>query len=75
MNNSQAFFYDKENDVFYLVNFQERRYMKLAEKGNPFYELCYHLYCDNWEHAESRYKIISTFRLVERLAQIDSSED
>ncbi|MNO10561.1 hypothetical protein D3C76_00990 [compost metagenome] len=71
----QQFFHDQENDVFYLVNFQERRYMKIAEKGSQFYDLCQRLYCTNWKYAECNYKIISTFRKVERLAQIDGCED
>ncbi|MNB84032.1 hypothetical protein D3C81_384620 [compost metagenome] len=68
----QEFFYDSKSNVYYLVNFQEQRYIELPEK---FYELCQHLYCSNWEYAECNYKIISTFKKVERLAQIDGCED
>jgi hypothetical protein len=71
----QEFFHDHENDIFYLVNFQEERYMKIAEKGSAYYELCRCLYCNNWEYAENPYKILSNFRKVERLEQIDGSED
>lgn len=71
----QEFFWDSQNDVFYLVNFQEKRYMKIAEKGSQYYELCRHLYCSRWEFAETSYKILSTFRKVDRLSQIDGTED
>ncbi|MBE7114342.1 hypothetical protein ACTFR8_23840 [Bacillus cereus group sp. MYBK15-3] len=72
---SQAFFWDRETDEYYLVNFQEKRYMKIAEKGSKYYELCSHLYCNSWDMAENSYKILSTFRKVDRLRQIDGCED
>lgn len=71
----QVFFHDWDNDVFYLVNFQEKRYMKISENGSQYYELCRHLYCHRWEFAEESYKILSTFRKVDRLEQIDGTED
>ena len=30
----QEFFHDRNIDIYYLVNFQEERYMKIAEKGS-----------------------------------------
>ena len=69
----QEFFWDTENDEFYLVNFQEERYMKIAGKGSKYYDLCKHLYCHRWEFAENPYKIISTFEKVDNLEQIDGS--
>lgn len=71
----QEFFWDRKNNIYYLVNFQEKRYMKIAEKGSQYYDLCIRLYCKGWEFAEENYKILSTFRKVDRLAQIDGSED
>lgn len=75
MGDNQAFFHDRDNNIYYLVNFQEKRYMQIAHEGSKYYELCSHLYCKNWEHAEKFYSIISTFKKVERLAQIDGCED
>lgn len=71
----QKFFHDSINDVYYLVNFQEKRYMKIAEKGSLYYELCRRLYCSNWYYAESNYEILSKFKKVDRLEQIDGTED
>jgi len=71
----QEFFHERKNDIYYLVNFQEERYMKIAEKDSKYYELCTHLYCHNWEYAEIKYKILSTFKEVNRIAQIDGTED
>ena len=71
----KEFFHDRNNDIYYFVNFQEERYMKIAEKGSQYYELCRHLYCNNWEYAYIRHKILSTFKKVDRLMQIDGTED
>lgn len=70
----QEFFWDTETDEFYLVNFQEKVYMKIAEKGSIYYELCRRLYCSRWSCAESLYKVVSTFKKVDRIEQIDGSE-
>lgn len=71
----QVFFHDFKEEIYYLVNFQERRYMKIAEKGSLYYPLCERLYCHRWEDAETYHKVLSTCRRVDRLEQIDGSED
>jgi hypothetical protein len=73
----QMFFCNRNKDSdteFYLVNFQEKVYMKIATKNSQFYPLCEHLYCHNWEYAESVYKVLSTCREVFNLYEIDGSE-
>ncbi|MGG4434540.1 hypothetical protein AAXE64_08260 [Priestia megaterium] len=71
----QRFFHDWDNNIYYLVNMQEKRYMEIAREGSVFYPLCQSLYCNNWRFAEKHHEILSTFRKVDRLAQIDGSED
>lgn len=75
MDQGQKFFHDHDNDVFYLVNFQEKRYMKIAEEGSTYYPLCRRLYCSRWDFVEKYYPEILSFKLVDRLEQIDGSED
>lgn len=70
--NSMKFYWDIETDDYYLVNFQEERYMKIAEKGSEYYTLLRHIYCSNWEHRE---EFIDSYKLVTRIEQIDGSEE
>lgn len=72
---SQVFFWDRDADEYYLVNFEEKRYMKIADKGSKYYELCSNLVCKSWGMAEKSYKILSTFRKVDRLRQLSGCED
>lgn len=71
----QKFFYDHDNDVFYLVNFNEERYMQIAEKGSIYYSLCRRLYCSRWDFVDKYFPEILTFKKVDRLEQIDGCED
>jgi hypothetical protein len=70
---SQEFYWDFDNDAFYLVNYQEKRYMKIAEKGSVYYPLCMRMYCSRWREVEK--DVTTNFRKVDRLEQIDGSED
>lgn len=55
---------------FYLVNFQEKTYIKIATKGQQFYELCMHLYCVPWKYAECNYGVLSTCKEVFSLDEL-----
>lgn len=68
-----AFFYDKNSNDFYLVNFQEETYLRI-DKDGPYSGLCKHLYCHDWAHLEGLMQVKSTYREVVRLEQIDGSE-
>jgi len=73
MEQSYAFFSDQSNYPnweFYLVNFQDKKYMKIA-KNSYYYELCLHLFCKDWSYAESNYKILSTYKEVNNLDEWD----
>lgn len=72
--NSTEFFYDWDNKVFYLVNFREETYMKIAEEGSVHYELCTHLSYTRWEYAETSHKILSTFKKVDTLKELSGTE-
>lgn len=64
--------WDNENDKFYLVNYNEKVYMMIACKNTNYYELCRHLYCQMWSYHKEY--VENTFRLVDRIAQIDGCE-
>lgn len=70
MKSGQKFFHDWENDVFYLVNYQEEKYMKIAEKGSQYYELCRHLYMGRWEHAIEYDNVTTRFLKVNTLKEM-----
>lgn len=65
----QMFCWEFENDLFYLVNNQEKTYMKIAEKDSKYYELCNHLYCHNWSMVKD--KIIDIYKLVDSLKELN----
>lgn len=70
------FFYDWNNDIFYLVNFREKTYMKIAEKDSKYYELCSHVCYERWYPDQEPVKtIISSFQKVDTLDQFSGRED
>lgn len=70
------FSYDRENDIFYLVDFQEKRFMKIAEKGSQYYELCRCFPYLRWYPDQEPVKtIISSFQKVDTLDRFSGRED
>lgn len=68
----QKFYWDDDNDIFFLVSFQERKYFEIG-KDSPFYKLCRHLYCGRWNFVKT--DIENNYRKVDRIEQIDGTED
>jgi len=66
----QVFYFDKDSKVAYLVNFQEKVYIRI-NRGSIYYKLVIHLYCRDWN---CRPDEVNSFKQVFNTWEIDGSE-
>ncbi len=69
-------FYHLKTDEIFMVHMREETYMKIAEKGSKYYDLCKHLAYYGWRPGEeeelneikSKYKRVESFNEFSGLA-------
>ena len=70
---NQEFYYDSNSDEYYIVNFQEKTYIKIAYKGSIHYDVFRHLYCSR--DIDELKELMKTFKKCNYMWEMDGSQE